>query len=443
MATSSRSLADDIRGRSDAELIDLVLARPDLARPAPADLTSLAARAGTRASVQRAVEALDRGHLQVLEAVVVAGDAAGRSILLRLLGTDDAATVDAIVDDLWRSALLWRGADGEHVVRTVPEVLGTSIAGLGAPMRELRPSAPPEQADPERISAAVAEAPDDARGMLERMAWGPAFGVLPTGQPGLTTARWLLEHHLLVPVSTDRVALPREVGLTLREGRLHRTLQLTPPEVEARPVTLVDAAAGGSASECLTHIDELAASWGADPPRALRAGGLSVRDLRLTQTSLDLDAEHTAFVVELAYAAGLVADDGEVVPVWAPTSEIDEWSSTEAGHRWAALALAWLGSTRAPHLVGRRSTGAGPANALGPDVQWPAIRAIRREVLRELASLEPGSAPAHDSLRERLAWRRPNRAAAVLDEAVEAVPREAESLGAGGGGRPPHARRHP
>src|SRR6476620_4215259 len=93
MATPSRSLADDIRGRSDAELIDLVLARPDLARPAPADLTSLAARAGTRASVQRAVEALDRGHLQVLEAVVVAGDAADRAALLRLLGTDDITTL--------------------------------------------------------------------------------------------------------------------------------------------------------------------------------------------------------------------------------------------------------------------------------------------------------------------------------------------------------------
>ena len=131
MATPSRSLADDIRGRSDAELIDLVLARPDLARPAPADLTSLAARAGTRASVQRAVEALDRGHLQVLEAVVVAGDAADRSVLLHLLGTDDATTVDAIVQDLWRSALLWRGADGDHVVRTVPEVLGTAVAGPG------------------------------------------------------------------------------------------------------------------------------------------------------------------------------------------------------------------------------------------------------------------------------------------------------------------------
>ncbi len=434
MATPSRSLADDIRGRSDAELIDLVLARPDLARPAPADLTSLAARAGTRASVQRAVEALDRGHLQVLEAVVVSGDGADRADLLRLLGTDDRTTVDVIVSDLWRSALVWRGADGDHVVRTVPEVLGTSIAGLGAPMRELRPSSQPADADPERIRATLETAPDDARAMVQRMTWGPAFAVLPAAQPGQTTARWLLEHHLLVPVSTDRVALPREVGLVLRQGRLHRSVELSPPDIETRPVSLVDAAAGGAASECLTHVDELAAAWGADPPRVLRAGGLSVRDLRITQMALDLTPEHTAFVVELAYAAGLVADDGEVVPVWAPTSEIDEWSSSEAGHRWATMALAWLGSTRAPHLVGRRSTGTGPANALGPDVQWPAIRAIRREVLRELSSLEPGSAPDHASLRERLAWRRPNRSAAVLDEAVEAVLREAEWLGVTGRG---------
>src|SRR6476660_8370433 len=109
-------------------------------------------------------------------------------------------------------------------------------------------------------------------------------------------------------------------------------------------------------------------------------------------------------------------------------------SSSEAGHRWATLALAWLGSARAPHLVGRRSTGTGPANALGPDVQWPAIRAIRREVLRELSSLEPGSAADHASLRQRLAWRRPNRSAAVLDEAVEAVLRESEWLGVTGRG---------
>ena len=61
------------------------------------------------------------------------------------------------------------------------------------------------------------------------------------------------------------------------------------------------------------------------------------------------------------------------------------------GHRWAVVARAWLTSTRAAHLVGSR-VGDSPANALGPDAQWPAIRGIRREVLAELAMLEPGTA---------------------------------------------------
>jgi hypothetical protein len=434
MATSSRSLADDIRTRSDAQLVDLVLTRPDLARPSPADLTSLAARAGTRASVQRAVEALDRGHQQVLEALVVAGDGASVGDLARLLGAADVTLVASLLEDLWAAALVWRGVDGEHVVRTVPEVLGSAIAGLGAPLHELRPDLASRVPTPEELRETIAGAPDEARAMLEKLTWGPALGVLPTGTPGRTTARWLIEHHLLLPVSVDRVTMPREVGLVLREGRLHRTPELEPPELHSRPVSLVDAAAGGSASELLTQVDELAAMWGAEPPRVLRAGGVSVRDLRLTQQRLDVTPERTAFVVEVAYAAGLVADDGELVPVWAPTAEIDDWPSVDAGERWARLALAWAGSTRAPHLVGRRSTGTGPANVLGPDVQWPAIRGVRRDVLRELALLEPGHAADVASLRDRLAWRRPSRAAGVLGEAVEAVLREAEWLGVTGRG---------
>lgn len=441
MPEPRRSLADDIRGRTDTELTQLVLARPDLARPAPSDLTSLAARASTRASVQRAVEALDRGHLQVLEALVVAGDVDGEGAdadtagLLALLGTDDAATVAALVDDLWGFALLWRSELGHHVVRTVPEVLGPTVAGLGLPVAELRPSLVARHQQPDELAALLDSAPPAARAMLEKMAWGPAFGVLPQSGAGATTARWLLEHHLLVAVSTDRVALPREVGLALRGGRLHRETRLTAPEMVSRPASLVDAVAGGAASETLTHLDELTAAWGAEPPRSMRSGGLSVRDLKATTAALDVEPDRAAFVVELAYAARLVADDGEVVPVWAPTSDVDEWSASEAGHRWASLARAWVASTRAPHLIGRRAGGATSAvNALGPDVQWPAIRAIRREVLHELASLPAGEAPETESVRERMLWRRPLRPAAVLTEALDAVLREAEWLGVTGRG---------
>ncbi|MDN5789532.1 MAG: helicase-associated domain-containing protein [Micrococcales bacterium] len=432
MSTTSRSLADDIRGRSDRELIDLVLARPDLARPAPADLSSLAARASTKASAQRAIEALDRGHLQVLEALVVAGDPAPLPEVLQLLGTDDEATVEAHVADLWTAALLWRGADGTHVVRTVPDVLGT-LVGLGPPFPERRPGATAPAGD--SLRAAIAAAPAAARAILDRLTWGPAVAVLPEGGAGATAARWLLEHHLLVAASTDRVALPREVALLLREGRLHRETTLLAPELTSRPVSAqtVDDVAGGAANEMLSRIDELASAWGAEPPRVLRAGGLSVRDLKRTQERLDVPAGFAGFLVEIAYAAGLVADDGEIVPVWAPTAEVDEWSASEGGRRWASLAIAWLTTTRASHRVGTRVADA-PVNALGPDVQWPAIRAIRREVLSGLAGLPPGHAADADALRARLLWRRPLRPSRLLAEAVGGVLREAEWLGVTGRG---------
>src|SRR6476659_8967310 len=114
-STGARSLADDILGRTDAQLTALVLARPDLARPAPSDLTSLAARAATRASVQRAIEGLDLGHLQVLEAVVVAGDGSGSGTVDELMGGLD---VRSQLQRLWDLALVWRAPEGLYAVRT-------------------------------------------------------------------------------------------------------------------------------------------------------------------------------------------------------------------------------------------------------------------------------------------------------------------------------------
>lgn len=432
---AARSLADDIRGRTDAELTRLVLGRPDLARPAPADLTSLAARASTRASVQRCIETLDRAQIQVLEAVIVAGDGADPAGVSRLLGVE--VDVQPFLDRLAELALLWRGADGLHVVRTVPEVLGAHPAGLGPTTAELRGSVPSSLSDPAQLRALIDSAPAGARAILDKLAWGPPLGVLsPTG-PGSTSARWLLEHQLVAAVSADRVVLPREVGLALRDGRIHREVRLTPPDATTSDVGLdaVDAAAGGQVSDLLALIEEVAGRWGPEPPRVLRTGGLSVRDLRRLTEELDLEPDRAAWIVELVHAAGLVADDGELVPVWAPTAAFDEWLGHDAGARWARLVTAWRASTRAAHLVGTKpSGGPSPANALGPDIHWPPIRAIRTEVLTELGRLEPGCAGATDSLVERLLWRRPLRNARLLGEAAVGVLREAEWLGVTGRG---------
>ncbi len=440
-AAGARSLADDIRSRTDEQLTALVLSRPDLARPAPSDLTSLAARAGTRASVQRAVESLDLGHLQVLEAVVVAGDGSGSGSVDDLMGGLD---VRPQLQRLWDLALAWRAPEALYAVRTAPEVLGAHPAGLGPSSLELgaKPLSPVE------IRSLVAEAPESARGVLDRLVWGPPVGVVNRDAPGSDGVRWLLDQrllHVIMPTVTERargesetrVLLPREVALLLRGGRLHESVALLPPDADTNDIgsDRVDAAAGGEVSDLLALVEEAIELWGPAPPRVLRTGGLAVRDLRRLSESLDVDTTRAAWLVEVMYGAGLVADDGEVVPVWAPTPVADEWLLEQAGSRWARLAAGWLTSTRAAHLVGARLPGgSSPANALSSDLHWPPVRAMRTDVLAELAGLSPGHVATSDSLLARLRWRRPMRNPARLGDALTAVLREAEWLGVTGRG---------
>ncbi|TGA90118.1 hypothetical protein E4099_28910, partial [Streptomyces palmae] len=69
----------------------LLRARPDLLSPVPGDLTQLATRAGTRASVIRAVERLDRFALQTAEALAVAPDPCDYATLRALMTGDRPA----------------------------------------------------------------------------------------------------------------------------------------------------------------------------------------------------------------------------------------------------------------------------------------------------------------------------------------------------------------
>ena len=434
-ASRARSLAEDVRGRSDPQLRRLISLRPDLARPAPADLTSLAARASTRASVQRALDGLDRGRLQVLEALVVAGDPIDTDRAAALLGLGPRVLVRHL-DPLWERALVWRGADGWHVVRTVTEVMGPYPGGLGPALADLRGSLPEEVATPQALEETLAEAPPEARAVLDKLTWGPPVGVLTPGGPLAFAGSWMLAHHLLTAVTTEQVCLPREVALHLRGGRLHRELLLEPPPLTTatHAPSSVDAAAGGQASDLLGLVDELAADWGPRPPRVLRAGGLSVRDLKRVATGLDVPSEHAAFLVEAAFAAGLVADDGAIEPVWAPTPAYDEWQQRPSADRWVRLATAWLATGRAPHLVGTTAAAGGTVNALSSEVLWPMCRQLRLDVLRELATLPPGEAPDRASLTARIGWRRPLRTPANVEAVVGAVLREAEWLGVTGRG---------
>jgi hypothetical protein len=446
-SAAPRSLAEALRARDDVSLAALLRSRPDLITPVPTDLTQLATRAGTRASVVRALERLDRFTLQTAEALAVAADPATYGELLGLLAGDDgdpavAGALPRALALLREQALVWGGDDRLRLVRTARELLAPSPqhpspTGLGPTVREAAAGMSPGRVqeilttlglpsthdsvtalaglsalftDRERMADLLAELPAGSVEVLDRLVWGPPYGQV-THDPAPHLRR-LLDRGLLLPTAPGTVVLPREVALHLRAGRAHRAPEPVPPVVEAaathRP-QVVDATAAGQALAALATVEDLLKDWHEGGPAVLRAGGLSVRDLKRTAVALDVPEPVAAFWVELAYAAGLLASDGEADERYAATPAYDEWRELPAAERWARLAEAWLTATRTPGLVGGRDARDRTLSALGPNLDRSAAPEVRHRVLALLAGLPEGSAPAEESVLARLRWERPLR----------------------------------
>lgn len=465
---SPRTLADELRARSDGALADLLATRADLLSPLPDDLSQLATRAGTRASVLRALERLDTFTLQTAEALTVAPHPCPYDTLASLLPGGEAELPHAL-DTLRARALLWGGPDGLRLVRTARELLapapgrlgGTGLgptvadAAVGISPRRMQQllvgaglpaSHDPVSAqlaltalfqDPDRMAELLAQAPQPAREALERLMWGPPYGeVSAHPSPPL---RWLLDRGLLLPTGNPgTVVLPREAALHLRGGRAHQDLQAQPPELSVHathePLT-VDSTAAGQAYTALTTVEELLLAWGGNPPPVLRAGGLGTRELKRTAVALDLPESQTAFWAELAHTAGLLAADGQADERYAPTPEYDEWLRESPALRWRRLVTAWLTTTRVPTLVGGRDAKGRVLSVLGPGLDRGPAAELRAMVLRLIADLPPGTAPTPESVRERLCWQRPRRMPDELRERLcAATLAEAELLGVTGRG---------
>ncbi|MEV5171690.1 helicase-associated domain-containing protein [Streptomyces flaveolus] len=447
--SAPRSLAEALRARDDASLAALLRSRPDLITPVPTDLTQLATRAGTRASVLRALERLDRFALQTAEALAVAPDPASYDTLLGLMAGDAgddtvARALPRAVATLREQALVWGDDDRLRLVRTARELLAPSPqhpspTGLGPTVQEATSGMSPGRIQEivttaglpsthDSVSAVaaltglfshrrnmaklLAGAPEPAREVLSRLVWGPPYGQV-TADPA-AHLRWLLDRGLLLPTTPGTVVLPREVALHLREGRAHRAPEPLPPAVApaaAHNPQVADATAAGQAYTALATVEELLKDWDEGGPAVLRAGGLSVRDLKRTAVALDVSEPVAAFWVELAYAAGLIASDGEADERYAATPAYDEWLELPPAERWARLAQAWLTATRTPGLVGGRDAKDRTLSALGPGLDRSAAPEVRHRVLSLLAALPQGAAPDAESVLARLRWERPLRAA--------------------------------
>lgn len=249
--------------------------------------------------------------------------------------------------------------------------------------------------DRARMSALLDEVPADSLDVLSRLLWGPPYGQV-TADPA-PRLRALLDRGLLLPTAPGTVVLPREVALHLRAGRAHREPRPLPPAPAAaathRP-QVVDATAAGQAYTALATVEELLKAWDGGGPAVLRAGGLSVRDLKRTAVTLDVSEPVAAFWLELAYAAGLLASDGEAEERYAPTPASDEWLRLPAAERWTLLATAWLSATRTAGLVGGRDTKDRTLAALGPGLDRSTAPEVRLRVLALLAGLPEGAAPS-------------------------------------------------
>lgn len=201
---------------------------------------------------------------------------------------------------------------------------------------------------------------------------------------------------------------------------------------------VVDATAAGQAYTALATVEELLKDWDEGGPAVLRAGGLSVRDLKRTAVALDVSEPVAAFWVELTYAAGLLASDGEADERYAATPAYDEWLERSPDRRWTQLAEAWLTATRTSGLVGGRDAKDRTLSALGPGLDRSAAPEVRHRVLTLLAGLSEGAAPSAESVLARLRWERPLRGPQTGDDLRGQLAQwtlaEAEMLGVTGRG---------
>lgn len=426
-----RSLADDLRQRSDEQLAALVTSRPDLVHPVPADVAALGLRAGSPASVALCLRAYDTLTLHVALAAALAPDEVRADDLTSrvagLLAVPDArARVTAAVERLRRDALLWGSERALHLVGAARDALVPSDRGPA--VAALDPVVAGYARDPSSLRDLLEGAPPAVRDLVDRLAAGPVVGSVADAQRTPDQRRspvdWLLAHRILVPVGDSRVVLPAEVVAILRgavagDPALAVT-SLVPPAPAGAPAdpARVDAGAVGAVLDHLHRTADLARLWATSPPTRLRTGGVSLRDVTVAARALRCDEATAMLVIEVAEAAGLVAADSHDVVTFLPTRAFDAWMSDPPAIRHALLLRAWLRVARTT-LAGERPLAA--ERILG------FLPALRRDVL---AALARHHAPMSDAdVVADLDWWAPRRSLPDRPDLARMILAEATTMG--------------
>lgn len=110
-----RSLAEDLRRRSDDQLQAVIDGQPDLWQTPPADLAGLAAQVSSPSSVAAISQRLDRRQTAVLQAMSAMEEPTSYSRLCEAFGTDSEGDdwLLPTLESLWNLGLVW-GDRPEH-----------------------------------------------------------------------------------------------------------------------------------------------------------------------------------------------------------------------------------------------------------------------------------------------------------------------------------------
>jgi len=412
MSTVAITFADELRARSDDDLAKIFKLRPDLVTPVPNDFSALAARASSTPSLVRALDSLNLWHYQIVEAACALPEPFKKSELVAVTSEETAFALD----HLWQMGLLYKEGNNYRTPTNLKLLIGDEPAGLG----------------PISVKkfdfATLKQIPKASQEVLAKLTWGPPRGQIANIKKPGNAIGWLLENNVLVAIDSHTVALPREIAIKLRGGKIHREMLSNAANLKGKKVDQkqVDLAAVANISTILRWCEELLHNLSDEPPTALRTGGLGVRDLKRIAEHLGVDETCAGFVAELCYLGGLVVVDSDDQIL--PTSAFDIWLSKSAEERWFSLVVLWLDTSRASGLIGK----GGDKNIapLGPELDRAGVSLIRRTTLKVLVD-NPQISPEITSMQEIIKWCNPQRA---NNEFVEWNLREAEWLGITGQG---------
>ena len=389
-AVVGTTFADELRARSDDELVKLFELRPDLITPIPADISSLAVRATSAPSLIRAIESLNRWQLNLLEACAIFEGSFNVSEVVEL--TNPAAKKS--LEELWALGLLYRDGKKYRTPRAIRDILGENLAGLG-----------PSVAKAIDFKA-LQTAPSGAIELLEKLTWGPPKGQVEDIHKKGTPIEWLLKNHFLIPVDSRTVLLPREVALHLREGKLFKDLSTSEPELigSKKSPNEIDRAAVAAITSLLRLISELLNYWAEETPTAIQSGGLGIRDLKKTAEHLGVSEEEAGFLAELAYQIAIltIEPDGRILP----NANFDVFLTRSYEAQWRELVETWRDSSRVAGLIGRSDSR--NIAALGIELDRPNAPKIRRHIL-EILEANQGISPKLTELIQVVTWRYPHR----------------------------------